>query len=80
MYDRSYGPLFGQICCILVSLHNRSHSFLAILIKILQNVYGHKSSLKIAIGLDRTCMNGVMAPYTAKCAVFKFVYTIEATM
>ena len=54
-------------------------TFLAIFIKFEQNVYGHKISLRFGFGFDRTSMNRVMAPFSAKYAVFEFVNTLEVT-
>ena len=53
--------------------------FLAIFIKFEQNVYGHKILIRFGFGFDRTSMNRVMAPFSAKYAVFEFVNPLEVT-
>ena len=79
MYDRSYGPFFRQNMLFLSLLTPYKPHFLAIFIKFEQNVYGHKISLRFGFGFDRTSMNIVMAPFSAKYAVFEFVNTLEVT-
>ena len=42
-------------------------------------MYGNKTLLRFYLGLDRTCMTRVMAPYPAKDDGFAFVNTLEAS-